>query len=118
LGATQERGGPAISHGDFVVFVFVIAAAVGSLSIIGAVARRIAGGSARRARLAMGLPTGDTDPGQQEAVRQLAADLESLRDEVTGLRRELDEAQNRLDFTERLLGQARERGLLNPPKER
>ncbi|HVO34979.1 MAG TPA: hypothetical protein VMT21_05390, partial [Gemmatimonadales bacterium] len=59
-----------------------------------------------------------TDPGQQEGVRQLAADLDALRDEVTGLRRELDEAQNRLDFTERLLGQARERGLLNAPKER
>ena len=61
--------------------------------------------------------TPDTDPGQQEAVRQIAADLDALRDEVTTLRREMDEAQNRLDFSERLLGQARERGLLNPRKE-
>jgi hypothetical protein len=51
-------------------------------------------------------------------VARLAADLDALHDEVTGIRRELDEAQNRLDFTERLLAQARERGLLNAPKER
>lgn len=51
-------------------------------------------------------------------MRHLAAEMDGLRDEVTGLRRELDEAQNRLDFTERLLAQARERGLLSPPKER
>jgi hypothetical protein len=30
----------------------------------------------------------------------------------------MDETLNRLDFTERLLGQARERGLLGAPKER
>lgn len=53
-----------------------------------------------------------------EALRQVTADVDALREEVTGLRRELDEAQNRLDFTERLLTQARERGLLSPPKER
>jgi len=61
---------------------------------------------------------GDTDPGRDDTVRQLAADLDAMRDEVSGLRREMDETLNRLDFTERLLGQARERGLLNPPKER
>jgi hypothetical protein len=48
----------------------------------------------------------------------MAAELDALRDEVTGLRREMDEAQNRLDFTERLLAQARERGLLGAQKER
>jgi hypothetical protein len=82
------------------------------------VARKIAGGRRGRGRTAIGLGLGDTDPGQQDAVRQLAAEMDGLRDEVTGLRRELDEAQNRLDFTERLLAQARERGLLSPPKER
>jgi uncharacterized membrane protein len=45
-------------------------------------------------------------------------DIEALQGEVAQLRRELDEVQNRLDFTERLLAQARERGLLAPPKER
>jgi hypothetical protein len=95
-------------------------AAVGSISVIGAIARRIAGGprAGRIGRTTIGLHLGDTDPGSQPPVAQLAADLDALRDEVTGLRREMDEAQNRLDFTERLLGQARERGLLNPPKER
>ena len=55
-------------------------------------------------------------------------EIETLRDEVAQLRAEVDvlhdrvapvdELQNRLDFAERLLGQARERGLLNAPKER
>ena len=94
------------------------------MSIIGAIARRIAGSGSRRLKLEsgangmMGLHVGDTDPGAQQAVAQLAAELEAVRDEVTGLRRELDEAQNRLDFTERLLGQVKERGLLNAPKDR
>jgi hypothetical protein len=104
-----------------------VVAAVGSISILGAIARRIAGPrGARRVHvlkdgggnvIGVNVGAGDTDPGQQDAVRQLAADLEAMRDEVAGLRREMDETQNRLDFTERLLGQARERGLLNPPKE-
>lgn len=100
-------------------------AGIGSISIIGAIARRIAGRSSRRVRLEkgvdgslIGMHLGDTDPGAQQAVAQLATELEAVRDEVTGLRRELDEAQNRLDFTERLLGQVKERGLLNAPKER
>jgi len=120
------RGGAAIINpGDFAGYVFTIVAAIGSVSILGALARRIAGTSARRLKvergtngMVMGLHVGDTDPGSQQAVAQLAAELEAVRDEVTGLRRELDEAQNRLDFTERLLGQVKERGLLSPPKER
>ncbi|HXY70381.1 MAG TPA: hypothetical protein VEL75_18470 [Candidatus Methylomirabilis sp.] len=90
---------------------------------MGAVTRKLLGGG-RRARLGkdgvrtvIGMHIGDTDPGR-EAVGQLTADLEALRDEVGGLRREMDETLNRLDFTERLLTQARERGLLNAPKER
>ncbi len=85
-----------------------------TLTLVGAFAKRISGGG--RGRHAVG--PGDTDPGAQEAVRQLAAELDALREEIAGLRRELDENQNRLDFTERLLAQARERGLLNAPKER
>jgi len=46
------------------------------------------------------------------------ADIEVLHGDVAELRRELDEVQNRLDFAERLLAQAKERGLLNAPKER
>lgn len=93
-------------------------AGIGSLSLIAAVARKIAGGRRGRGRAALGLRLGDTDPGQQDAVRQLAAEVDGLRDEVTGLRRELDDAQNRLDFTERLLAQARERGMLKAPTDR
>jgi hypothetical protein len=103
-------------------------AAIGSISVIGAIARRIAGTSgARRLRIdkgmdgrVIGLHVGDadTDPGHEGAVRQLGAELDALRDEVTGLRREMDETLNRLDFSERLLAQARERGLLNAPRER
>lgn len=80
--------------------------------VIAAVARRIGG----RSRHEIG--PGTTDPGAQDAVRQLAAEFDALRDEVAGLRRELDDNQNRLDFTERLLAQVKERGLLNAPKER
>ena len=58
------------------------------------------------------------DPGREAGAAQLSAEVEALREEVTALRREMDETLNRLDFTERLLAQARERGLLNPPKER
>lgn len=87
-------------------------AAISALTLLGAVARRIGG----RGHRAVG--PGGTDPGTRESVAQLGAEFDALRDEVTGLRRELDEAQNRLDFTERLLAQAKERGLLAPPKER
>ena len=71
-----------------------------------------------RTVIGVALGSGDTDPGRDAAVTQLASDVESLREEVTGLRRELDEAQNRLDFTERLLAQVKERGLLSAPKDR
>ena len=122
----SSRGGAAIvDPGTFAAYVFTVVAGIGSVSILGAIARRIAGRSSRRVRIEkgidgslIGMHLGDTDPGSQQAVAQLAAELEAVRDEVTGLRREMDEAQNRLDFTERLLGQVKERGLLNPPKER
>jgi hypothetical protein len=55
------------------------------------------------------------EPGVRDA--QDDAEIESLHGEVAELRRELDEVQNRLDFAERLLAQAKERGLLNAPRE-
>jgi hypothetical protein len=94
------------------------------VSVVGAVTRKILGVPRRvhvskgGGRTLIGVQTGETDPDEQGVVARLAADLDALHDEVTGIRRELDEAQNRLDFTERLLAQARERGLLNAPKER
>ncbi len=46
-----------------------------------------------------------------------AGEVDALAGDVAELRRELDEVHNRLDFAERLLGQVKERGLLNAPKE-
>ena len=104
---------PIINPGDFAGYVFTVVTAVGVLTLIGAGAKRLMGGPRRPA-----LGAGETDSGAREPERQLAAELDALRAEVTGVRRELDEAQNRLDFTERLLAQVKERGLLNAPKER
>jgi len=47
-----------------------------------------------------------------------AGEVDALRDELHGIRTQLDELAERQDFTERLLAQAKERGLLAPPKER
>lgn len=85
-------------------------AAIGSLTVLSAVVRRVSGD--RRVRLGLGAHAGDTDPGSRQAVDQLAGDVDALRDEVSGLRRELEEAQNRIDFTERLLAQSRPQGKL------
>ena len=99
---------------DFARYVFTIVLSVSGLAFVGVIVRRIAlAGGRGRLREAGGA----TDPGQADAVRALTAEVDALRDEVGGLRRELDEAHNRLDFTERLLAQAKERGQLGAPKE-
>ena len=54
--------------------------------------------------------------GREPAVD--SAEVEALRDELTAVRQQVAELAERQDFTERLLAQARERGLLNAPKER
>jgi len=122
----RQRRCAVINPGDFAGYVFTIVAGIGAVSVIGAVTRRIAGPrGARQVHVTKGMDghtvvsvgAGDTDPGQLETVRQLATELDAVRDEMAGLRRELDETLNRLDFTERLLGQVKERGLLSPPKE-
>lgn len=43
--------------------------------------------------------------------------VDDLSGEVAALRQALDEQQERVDFTERMLAQARERGALNAPKD-
>jgi hypothetical protein len=47
-----------------------------------------------------------------------SGEVEALRDELHGLRQQVAELAERQDFTERLLAQAREKGLLQAPKER
>ena len=92
-----------------VLAAFFVGASV--LTLVSAFARRIAGPYGRRGRL-----SGVTDPGEsQQAVAALQDDVEQLRGELERVRSrlaELDDVQNRLDFAERLLAQAKERGAL------
>jgi hypothetical protein len=105
-------GSAIINPGEFAAYTFTVVAAIGSLTVLGAVVRRVFGD--RRHRMLFGAHDGDTDPGSLQAVERVAAEVDALRDEVSGLRRELEEAQNRIDFTERLLSQARAQGKLSP----
>jgi hypothetical protein len=77
---------------------------VSILTLSKAFAKRIAGGSAGSREI--------------EALRDEVAQLRVEVDELHARVAPVDEIQNRLDFAERLLAQARERGLLNAPKER
>lgn len=84
----------------------VFFAGVGSVALViaRAFAKRIAGGAAGSKEV----------EGLRDEVAQLRAEVDDLHGRVAPI----DEIQNRLDFTERLLAQARERGQLNAPKER
>jgi hypothetical protein len=53
---------------------------------------------------------GQGDPG----VKQLESRLEAVEQELAGLHHELSETQERLDFAERLLAQAREGKRIGP----
>ncbi len=75
---------------------------VSILTLAKAFAKRIAGGGPA--------------PREIEALRDEVAQLRSEVDDLRAQLPDLDEIQNRLDFSERLLAQARERGLLSPPK--
>ena len=44
-------------------------------------------------------------------------EVEDLRAEMQAMREQLSELAERQDFTERMLAQARERGLVGPPKD-
>ena len=81
------------------IVLFVMMGAVGlSFSPVGrALARRLGGG----------------DKGESAESAALA-EVDALREELQALRGEVGEMQERLDFTERLLAQAREQGKLGP----
>jgi hypothetical protein len=100
-------------NNDVMQLIVVIAASLGGLSIVSAIARRIAGPYSRRA-LATRIGLGRLDRSDDPALDDLRDEVAQLRSEVAELRgraAELDEVQNRLDFTERLLAQ-RDRGAL------
>jgi hypothetical protein len=56
--------------------------------------------------------------GRQQDAALDSGEVEALRDELTVVRQQVAELAERQDFTERLLAQAREKGLLQAPKER
>ena len=87
-----------------VVFAMTAFGGVAVLTLVRAIARRIVAGA----------PGSKEIEALREEVAQLGAEVEDLR----GRLGPLDEMQNRLDFAERMLGQARERGLLHAPKDR
>jgi len=82
----------------------IVLVGVSVLTLAKAFAKRIAGGAAGAKEI--------------EALRDEVAQLRAEVDDVRAQLPNVDEIQSRLDFAERLLGQVRERGLLNAPKER
>jgi hypothetical protein len=93
--------------------VVVIASALGGLSIVSAIARRIAGPYWRRgggSQIGFGHMAGTESPALDE-LRDEVAQLRSEVAELRGRAAELDEVQSRLDFAERMLAQ-RDRGAL------
>jgi HAMP domain-containing protein len=96
---------------EFAQYAVVAVASVSALSVVTAIARRISGPYGRRERL-----LGATDRGEsQRTIAALQDDVDALRGEVESMRTrlaELDDVQNRLDFAERMLAQAKERAAL------
>ncbi len=110
--ATHSKEAP-VDTSEINQIIVVVAMAMGGLTIVSAVARRIAGPYGRRVL------------GREVALSALAARsdgpaLDELRDEVAQLRAEvaelrsgsadLDDLHNRLDFAERMLAQPKDRG--------
>ena len=96
---------------EFAQYVFVGVAGLSALSVMTAIARRIQGPYGRRLHL-----SGLRDPAEsQRSIAALHDEVEQLRGELESMRTrlaELDDVQNRLDFAERMLAQARERAAL------
>ncbi len=99
---------------EIIRIIVVAAIAMGGLTMVSAVARRISGPYGRRFRaqqMMAGLG-GGVDPAEHDALRdevaQLRAEVESLQGRIANL----DEIQNRLDFAERMIAQARNKPAL------
>ncbi len=87
------------------------ASCLGGLSIVSAIARRIAGPRQSTGAL-LAVKAMNSRGGDVDALRD---EVEQLRAEVTQLKErnaELDDIHNRLDFAERLLAQVREKPAL------
>lgn len=90
---------------------------LGGLSLVTAVARRIAGPRSSAPGLVVGAHLAGRAASQE--VDALRDEVDQLRAEVAELKArsgELDDVQNRLDFAERLLAQVREKPALPGPR--
>jgi hypothetical protein len=94
-----------LSGPEAIVAVVVFA---GGFTVLGTLAKAVAQRIAR----------GGVGSKEVEAMRDELAQLRAEVDDLHGRVAPVDEIQNRLDFAERMLAQARERGFLNAPKER
>ncbi|MFI5207685.1 MAG: hypothetical protein ACHQX4_06670 [Gemmatimonadales bacterium] len=108
-----------ISPADFAGYATVVVLAMGTMGLLAAIARRIAGpyGRGRVARDALRQFGGGE--GGAHAIEELRDEVDQLRAEVSDLRArsaELDDIQNRLDFAERMLAQVREKNALPSPR--
>jgi len=102
--------------------VTVGVAGLGVLSLLTAIARRIAGPYSRRQigpDTVLGVHMAGGGGEAKRALEELREEVEQLRAEVAELKArgsELDDMQNRLDFTERMLAQVREKNALPGPR--
>ncbi len=97
--------------------ITVVAMSIGALTIVSAIARRIAGpyGRSRLAAEAIRARFGGADASPSREVESLREEVDQLRNEVADLRSraaELDDVQNRLDFAERMLARVKEKSAL------
>ncbi|HEY2805078.1 MAG TPA: hypothetical protein VGI92_04390 [Gemmatimonadales bacterium] len=91
------------------------ASCLGGLSLVTALARRIAGPRSGPAMVLGAMAS----RGTAQDVETLREEVEQMRAEIAQLRErsaELDDVHNRLDFAERLLAQVREKPALPGPR--
>ena len=109
-----------LNPGEIAGLVAVGVAGISVLTLVSAIARRIAGPGGRgrfgvAPGLVIGAHMGGAGAAGQQPLDELRDEVESLRGEVSALHgrlSELDDLHNRLDFAERMLAQAKARGAL------